>query len=224
MKKSEDSFVPLGVEEIRSHMQCYLSKQPGKAIQGTNYFRVDFEAGKWYLGVESALGDDFVFTWYFMPTGDREAMIFICLGPSDPFDNFIYLFEDHIAACRDSAFIEKMNRLFPKLMEAIMNTQAEKFSKPALMELQGPEHKVACLGMKMREFNLLLPHYWSNDDACEKAKRLWSYAEDISDELNKQGIRNVDELVVFGRKHKVNRVRQAGALAKLLWRVFKDFS
>lgn len=224
----ENSFLPSGVTIVKKSMECYLQKKPGIAKQSETFFRVDFTGG-WYLGVEYAIEDDVALTWYYMPTGDREAMLFLCLGDSEPFDRFISLFEkpetNDIGMIRDEDFIKKMQSFFPKLMEAFFNTQRHEFQNPALVKLIGPNSKCACLGMEMMPFNFFLPHYWVSETAVSKVLQLKDYAEGIVDELSRQGINSIDALASFAEKYKSNELSglQRRGLKRILEHLFDSF-
>lgn len=224
----EDMMKPLGCDamEHRKKMQISFSEKRGAVKGDTNFFMVDMADGKWYLGVEYAIEDSAILTWYYMPTGDREAVVFVYLGVSEPFDDFIWLLDDHVEGGRDIDFAEKMREFFPRLMRAYANTTSSTYSKPSLMKLFDPVKKgaeCACLGMKIQPFNFWLPQYWLEDDAVSKALELARYVQDMADELNERGIKSIDDLAIFAKGFKVNRKRQVASLGKLAWRLAKFF-
>lgn len=224
----ENSFLPAGVTIVKENLECYLQKKSGIAKGSETFFRVDFTGG-WYLGVEYAIEDDWTLTWYYMPTGDCEAMLFLYLGDSEPFDRFISLFEkpetNDIGMIRDDDFIKKMQSFFPTLMETIFNTQRNEFQNPALLKLIGPNSKCACLGMEMKPFNFFLPHYWVSETAASKVLQLKSYAEGIVDELSRHGINSIDALASFARKYKSNELSglQRRGLKKIIEHLLDNF-
>lgn len=224
----EDIIKPIGCDtmEHRKEMQISFSQKRGAAKESENFFMVDLNDGKWYLGVEYAIEDDAILTWYYMPTGDREAMMFVYLGVSGPFDDFIWLFDDHIEGGLDIDFVAKMREFFPLFMRAYDNTASSTYTKPSLMKLSDPVKdgaECACLGMKIQPFNFWIPQYWLGDDAASKALELARYVQDMADELNKRGIKNIEDLATFAKGFKVNKKRQSVTLGKLAWRLAKFF-
>jgi len=206
---------PLGKMETRSAMQCVSTQKYGVTKGYEHCFRVDLDDDRYYIGMEGGVEDDSVMTWYYMPTGDSEALVFVCMGDSDPYDRFTGQINDKI--------MPLLKDRLPLLMRALHNGRNDNYSSPALIKLDSPNgSKCVCLSMKLDGFNCLLPWNWTSQEAVGKVFELVEYTGNIADELQQNGMSDVGGLATFVRRLKnVQHDNSPATIAKNAWRIFK---
>lgn len=157
-------------------------------LDGQDYF---------YLGVECAPEDDEVLTWYFSPSGEREAFVFLYCG-ENTFDELVQNLDRTNSDAVDNAW--------PLFANALVNGCEDRYDSPALIKLNSVERANGtfwCLAQKVEnidltEFDTLMGEY-----ALSKVKGLLNYYGEMFRQLNENELSKLD-LITGGIKEGIH--------------------
>lgn len=130
-------------------------------------------------------------TYYFLPTGEHEAVMFLYLH-DNAFDDFVDSIDDYN--------IDRYNNAFPLFMKALKNGLDENLSRAALLRLPHigrPGEKFWCLATMVENVDL---DDLDTDYVIGKLSNLYSYAIDMANQVDDNDVSLWDTLKGEGRR------------------------
>lgn len=173
--------------EQRYSMKFFVEEYHGKEDPEVNYFYLEGDDN--VIGGREVLLEDKKITYYFFPTAQREALLFLYVG-DDVFDEVV----DNIDEYNEEGIINA----FPLFIKALMNGAQDNYSQTALIKLPHVNGNGSfwCFATKIEnvDFSDL-----DNDYVINKLSKLYSDTIDIFNQIDENDVSFWDQLKGAGK-------------------------
>lgn len=159
-----------------------------------------------YIGLEYAPNDNEAYTWYFYPTSEDEAFVFLYMGEST-FDDLIQNLDR-----TNSNAVEKA---WPLFASALVNGANDNYGSPALIKLGCVDKADAsfwCLAQKVENIDVTEPDSLMGSYVANKVLTLLNYCGEMASQMQENEPGTID-LIAGGVKEgiRIGRVIKTAA-------------